>query len=277
MINTILIDGDVQSRQRLAELLAAHTDFCIVASCATIEAALGALERSPVDMALLDVDLPDCDAKHFIQEFRQRCGEPLIFLTAPDASYAVNALDAGADYVLLKPYTAAAVNGIVERARLLSLRLRKRVSIRTFGTFELRVNDQPVHFRLSKAQELLALCVARNGQDVSIHTIVDTLWGENGHASTSNTNYRSAIKCVCDTLAAHGAASIFSRRRGFCSIRRDAVDCDFFHLMDGRPGSERGFNDNFLPDYSWAEDYNFELTERREALQQRSVPGKLPR
>ena len=70
----ILIDGDMQSRQRLAELLAAHTDFCIVASCATIEAALGALERGPVDMALLDVDLPDCDAKHFIREFRQRCG-----------------------------------------------------------------------------------------------------------------------------------------------------------------------------------------------------------
>ena len=260
MINTILIDGDVQSRQRLAELLAAHTDFCIVASCATIEAALGALERGPVDMALLDVDLPDCDAKHFIQEFRQRCGEPLIFLTAPDASYAVHALDVGADYVLLKPYTAAAVNGIVERARLLSLRLRKRVSIRTFGTFEVFSDGKPLAFKRSIAKELLAVLTDRRGSGMTSRQICALIRPDNSDEEKNMNYIRQGFSDLRKALESVGAGDILLRSgiHSYC-VDTELMDCDYYSFLEcGKPP----FNGEYMKQYSWAEDTCALLSER---------------
>lgn len=193
----------------------------------------------------------------------------MVFITAPREDYAVDAIRAGADYLLLHPYRPEDIADIIGRARLLCRRLQSHVRIRTFGEFEILVDEQPVHFQLSKARELLALCVAFNGQDVSIHTIVDHLWADNERANTSNTNYRSVIKCAADTLAALHAGHILVRKRGFCAIARTEVDCDFFDLMDGKPGSALAYNGVFLPRYSWAEDYIYSLNERKIALQSR--------
>ena len=52
-----------------------------------------------------------------------------------------------------------------------------------------------MHFRSGKAKELMALCVYRDGRPVSIHEIVENLWGENA----DGTGYRRTIKELADT------------------------------------------------------------------------------
>ena len=58
-----------------------------------------------------------------------------------------------------------------------------RVRIRTFGYFDIFVNDKPIAFRNKKAKELLALLVDRRGGYVTSEQAIGYLW-ENEPAST---------------------------------------------------------------------------------------------
>jgi hypothetical protein len=55
-----------------------------------------------------------------------------------------------ADYYVFKPYTKEDVEDVLVRARLLSKRLEKPVFIRTFGNFEVFVDEKPVYFKSAK-------------------------------------------------------------------------------------------------------------------------------
>ena len=69
-----------------------------------------------------------------------------------------------------------------------------------------------MHFRSGHAKALMALCVYRDGRPVSIHEIVENLWGENA----DGTGYRRTIKELADTLRDYGAEEMFLRSRGAC-------------------------------------------------------------
>ena len=57
-----------------------------------------------------------------------------------------------ADFYLTKPYDRKDIAEAIERARLLSARLKKRVYLRTFGKFDMFVDGQVVHFTNNKAK-----------------------------------------------------------------------------------------------------------------------------
>ena len=84
-----------------------------------------------------------------------------------------------ADYIIFKPFDREDIADVMERAKLLRRRQCKRIHFHTFGAFDMLVDGEPVHFRSGKAKELMALCVYRDGRPVSIHEIVENLWGEN--------------------------------------------------------------------------------------------------
>ena len=73
----------------------------------------------------------------------------------------------------MKPYSSEDFREVMKNARLLTRRQKKRVFIRTFGRFDLMIDDQVVDITNSKAKELLALCVAHKGGQVSIEEAVD--------------------------------------------------------------------------------------------------------
>lgn len=60
--------------------------------------------------------------------------------------------------------------------KLLSRRLEKRVYIRTFGAFDVFVDNTPLSFRSAKAKELLALLVDRCGGILTSREGFTLLW-----------------------------------------------------------------------------------------------------
>ncbi len=78
----------------------------------------------------------------------------------------------------------------------------------------------------------MALCVYRDGRPVSIHEIVENLWGENA----DGTGYRRTIKELADTLRDYGAEEMFLRSRGSLQVRMDLADSDFQAFMSGDEG-----------------------------------------
>ena len=152
------------------------------------------------------------------------------------------------------------------------LRWEEELTIRTwhrggraatmYRDYDLLVDGEPVHFRSGKAKELMALCVYRDGRPVSIHEIVENLWGENA----DGTGYRRTIKELADTLRDYGAEEMFLRSRGSLRVRMDLADSDFQAFMSGDEDAICQFQGVFMQQYSWAEPMVCTLQEKKELM-----------
>lgn len=103
-IRLLLVDDHILFRQSLSRLLASARDFEVVADCGTGDEALEVLERSPVDVVLLDFDLGQERGGQLIAACRQ-AGHPARILmvtagmTAGESSLAIRL---GASGIFLK-------------------------------------------------------------------------------------------------------------------------------------------------------------------------------
>jgi two-component system KDP operon response regulator KdpE len=103
MSRILVVDDDDQLRRALRINLAARHYEVLTAADAT--SALAVAGRTPPDLAIVDLGLPDLDGVEVVRGLRGWTQIPIIVLSARDAQGAkVEALDAGADDYVTKPF-----------------------------------------------------------------------------------------------------------------------------------------------------------------------------
>jgi two-component system LytT family response regulator len=115
-IRVLVADDEPLARHRIVRLLRGERDVEVVAECATGGEALAALQAHAVDVALLDVQMPDMTGLEVVAAMGPEQVPAIIFVTAYDA-YAVRAFEVHALDYLLKPVSAARVQAALRRAR----------------------------------------------------------------------------------------------------------------------------------------------------------------
>ena len=195
-MKTILVDDMLLDLQLFELKCADMPDFEIVGKFTDPNAAIEYAAGHVVDFALLDIDMPGMDGIHLAQALRRLRSDIIIVFATAHPKFAVEALKMKADYIIFKPFDREDIADVMERAKLLRRRQCKRIHFHTFGAFDMLVDGEPVHFRSGKAKELMALCVYRDGRPVSIHEIVENLWGENA----DGTGYRRTIKELAEKM-----------------------------------------------------------------------------
>ena len=131
--------------------------------------------------------------------------------------------------------------------------LHPKVTIRTFGYFDIFVNDKPIAFRNKKAKELLALLVDRRGGYVTSEQAIGYLW-ENEPASTVTlARYRKEALRLKNTLEEFGIGHILESVDGKRRIIPEHVDCDLYGYLAGKEEYTGAFKGSYLTDYGWGE------------------------
>jgi two-component system, OmpR family, KDP operon response regulator KdpE len=103
MSRILVVDDDNQLRRALRINLAARHYEVLTAADATT--ALSIAGRTPPDLAIVDLGLPDFDGVEVVRGLRGWTQIPIIVLSARDAqAIKVEALDAGADDYVTKPF-----------------------------------------------------------------------------------------------------------------------------------------------------------------------------
>ena len=139
--------------------------------------------RQP-DLIILDLGLPDGDGVDFIRDLRTWNGVPVLVLSARIEEYdKVEALDAGADDYLVKPFGVAE---LLARVRALNRRHAREPGgsvIITFGEIcvdlerrQVTRNDQPVHVTPTEFR-LLATLVTQSGKVLTHRQLLRDVWG----------------------------------------------------------------------------------------------------
>ena len=218
--------------------------------------ALEYLKENPVEAAFLDIEMPELNGIVLAEKMREIYPDLVVIFITGYEQYTLDALKVKADYYMTKPYDSRDIREVLERAKLLSARQKKRVYIRTFGRFDLFIDGKVVYFSNTKAKELLALCVDHRGGAVTIEEAADKLWEDRIYDSRVKNLYRKAVMQIRQILSEYGVEEIFSGNRGSCQIDILKVDCDYYELLKGNPEAVRAWEitGNYLQEYSWAEE-----------------------
>lgn len=137
------------------------------------------------------------------------------------------------------------------------------LQIKTFGNFQvLDRNNQMIKFEKAASKQVLAFLIDRKGYPVTIKDIILEML-EKDETDLNAQKYASGIvrKAIRDLCAAGYDNVIIAENRTY-RINTDAVDCDLYHLLRGEKDYLRNYHDEYMKEYSWAEETNAELMDR---------------
>jgi two-component system LytT family response regulator len=116
LIRVVIADDEPMARRRLVRLLQQEADVEVVAQCVGGQSAVDAINANRVDLAFIDVQMPDLDGFSLLEKVAVGRMPYVVFVTAFD-QFAIKAFDVNAMDYLLKPYDTARFQKAMERAR----------------------------------------------------------------------------------------------------------------------------------------------------------------
>ena len=226
--------------------------------------ALRWVAANPVELALLDIDMPNMTGLELAAEIRKLCPHiSIIFITA-FSEYALSAYDVHPTSYLLKPFDQARLAQEIEY--VLSVRVPAKAShivAHTFGHFEILVDGQALAFRRSKSKELLAYLVDRRGAGVTRQDAFAALWEDREYDVSMQKQMDVVIRSLRDTLQKYGISDLFELKNRNLRILPEMIDCDMYRFLAGDKDARNAFFGEYMSQYTWASDTEAQLTMRQ--------------
>ena len=219
--------------------------------------ALGWLKDHPCDLALLDISLPEMDGILLAKQIKETRPDTEIVFVTGYAQYAVDAWSIHARGYILKPLTPERLREEVDY--ILSLRAEgaskappPHIAVKTFGSFDVMVDGEPVHFRRAKAKELLAYLVEKQGQGITREEAHRALWEGEKYDRPAQKQLDVILRSLRDTLKEYGIGDILSVQRGAIRIMPRLFTCDMYRFVLGDVAAINEYRGEYMNAYSWA-------------------------
>jgi len=179
----ILVVDDELSLRRLMRLYLGQAGFA-VQEASTGAQALAALRRGDIDLAIVDVMLPEVDGFEVVRQARRNSSIPIILLTARgEEASRVAGLEIGADDYVVKPFLA---HEVVARVRAQLRRARGfgadaaalRVGVVELDRRARRCAVRGEGIELTRREfDLLETLLASPGRAFTRDQLLDEVWG----------------------------------------------------------------------------------------------------
>ncbi|MEL7566654.1 MAG: VanR-ABDEGLN family response regulator transcription factor [Dehalobacterium sp.] len=198
MSANILIVDDEQAIADLVEVYLKNENYRVF-KCYNGHDALKCIENEKLDIAVLDVMLPDVDGFSICQRIREKHNFPVIMLTAKDEEIdKITGLTLGADDYMTKPFRPLE---LVARVKAQLRRFTKYNSLERvqeerliafsglvldLDTHECMLNEKKLSLTPTEFSILWVLC-ANRGRVVSSEELFHEVWGEKYLSASNNT------------------------------------------------------------------------------------------
>ena len=215
--------------------------------------ALQWLETHQADIALLDIDMAVMNGIILAAEIKRKNPDMAIIFLTGYSQYAVEAFALRASGYLLKPVTQEKLAEDVAYA--LSLKPKKmadHVVIRTFGNFDVFVDDRLVAFKSARGKELLAYLVDRQGSSVTRAEVFAILWEDRLYDRPMQKQMDNVIRNMRETLREYGIEEIFEMKNGSMWVYPTRFTCDAYLFLKGDVEAINSYRGEYMSAYSWA-------------------------
>lgn len=261
-MNILASDNDRSSLKKLSKIL---KNILPDADCRFFEdspSALAKAREEEIDVAFLAPEMPELsglDLGRYLSELNPCVN--LIYMSK-DTGYAYEAMRLRASGYLKKPLDPGEVKTELDSLRYPEMRRRiKRVFARTFGSFELFVDGQPVVFRYTRTKEVMALLVNNRGAQTTNGDIIASLWEDDGDPEKKLSYLRNLRQDLFNTFKKLQLDGILIKQRGSMAVAMDRIECDLYDWLDNGNESKYRYMGEYMNQYSWSEYYHAELDE----------------
>ena len=227
------VDDEAHVLERFERIVSNLTELNLCGLFETGEQLLTYLRENPLDAVFLDIEMPGVNGLQLSEQIQNlNKNIEIIFVTAFN-QYAVEAFEAQAIDYIMKPLTEERLHKTIRR--LLKTNKTEARSekpfIQCFGGFEVFLNGEALTWKNSKAKEVLAFLVHKNGIPVGWEKIADAVWSD-FNSEKAQTNFHATTYLLRKRLADAGISQILESVRGNYRIATDKVDCDVYQLEE---------------------------------------------
>ncbi len=216
--------------------------------------ALEWLNEHTVDVAILDINMPDIDGLTLAARIKEKQPDTAIVFLTGYSQYAVDAFALHASGYLLKPLNPKHLAREIEYVFSLQEKKpsRSHIVVQTFGEFDVLVDGRMVHFNRARAKELLAYLVDRQGGSITRTHAFGVLWEDQRYTRSMQKQLDVVIRSLRDTLEEYGISEILEMGRGTMRIVPELLDCDLYHYFEGDINAVNAYRGEYMSAYSWA-------------------------
>ena len=224
--------------------------------------ALAEARKTEIDIALLDVDLPELGGIDLGQYLRELYPFVNLIYLSEGPERAFEAISQHASGYLLKPAEAESVRREMDDLRHpASEKKQKRLFAQTFGNFELFVDGKPVMFKYTRTKEIVALLINNRGAQTTNGEIIATLWEDDGDPEKKASYLSNLRQDLQNTFSRLKLNGIILKQRGSLAIATDRIECDLFDWLEKKQESRYHYLGDYMNQYSWPEVMHAELDE----------------
>lgn len=255
----ITVDDEKHMLNALTAAVTASPDIKEAYAFSACSAALAWISENHADVAFLDINMRGMGGLALaekITEIQPEC--KIVFCTGYE-EYAINAIQLRCSGYLIKPILAEAVQKEIDHIKSKNPSV-SLLEVKCFGNFEVLKNGRALAFKRTKAKELFAVLIDRNGAGMTGKQICAVMWPES-FDDVKNMDYlRHLVGDLKKALAQVGAENVFCQEGYHYRIDTTRIDCDYHKfLKTGMPP----FRGEYMTQYSWAEDTLAMLLERK--------------
>lgn len=198
MSEKILVVDDEKEITDLISLYLRNENYTVYPFYSSLEACK-LIETEEIDLAILDVMMPEMDGFELCQKIREKHNYPIIMLTAKEAEIdKITGLTLGADDYMTKPFRPlellARIKAQLRRYKKYNTSaLQEDSHIITHGslmlnelTHECTLDDEALPLTPTEFTILSVLC-RKKGQVISAEELFHAVWGEEYFSKSNNT------------------------------------------------------------------------------------------
>lgn len=211
-------------------------------------AALDYAKENMVNIAFIDVEMRGMNGLELAEKLTALYEKTNIIFTTGHPQYALDSFKVKASDFIAKPVTKRAI--LLSQKNLRYPIGTKRVSVMTFGGFEVLVDNKPLQFPRTRAKEVFAYLIYKRGTSCTVKNIAAVLMGDN---RDGNLKIQADITTMKKVFSDSGVSDVIVKEFNSLAVNVEKIDCDYYRCLDGDKATMRLWTGEFMPDYEWAE------------------------
>lgn len=156
-----------------------------------------------IDVALLDINLPDKDGHHLIERLKDKDIRVIVITVKNDEDFIIESLDQGADDYLIKPFSLAILRARIDAVlRTIPLSQDKKI---TYKDIKIDLKESKVYYKCNQIEltpleyEILVLFIKNPHRVYTRGQLLEMFWEDRDKFVNDNT-LTSTIKRIREKL-----------------------------------------------------------------------------
>lgn len=232
--------------------------------------ALDYATNNDVDTAFLDIQMKDISGVELARRLIKKKPRINIVFVTGFAEYREEAFELHASGYITKPVTTEKIATELKYLRYqapASQESEYLVKAQCFGIFDCKdKSGKPIHFERSKAKELFAYLIYRQGASATAREIGSVIFEEGDWSTKEQTYFRQIVLALTNSLKAIGAEGVFVKNFNSFSVDINLIDCDYYDLVLKKKKTKT-FMGEFMTQYEWADEAGYYLEELSDSLE----------